>query len=445
MFAQRLTEHAEDLARHFARAEDWPRAVLYHREAGRKAAALCANTQAARWFQGALEILGRLPEDPETAKQAIEIRLELCRSMMQLGQLDEVLRLTRDAESLAQKLGDEQRLGEVYAYVSNYHYMKGEPDLAIRYGRLCLGLGEQSETSRTRRAARQYLGTSYHVLGEYGMAEEILAQQIASLETTEWFERLGPVNLSYVSSCAWLAFTLTELGEFRRAHEAAERAMAAASRAGHPYARTIAASFAGLVWHVQGEVDQALPLFETSVHLCAEHQLEVWRPVASSLLGHACAMRGKVERGLDLLWEAAALNERLGVQAYRALWTTYLAEALLVNGQTAQAIEAGQRALDLAAQNKEQGNHCRALQVLGTALIRQGPRGFDRANEHLRQALEQAELLRMRPLVAACYVSLATLTRQRGDVPTAARYLGTARSLASELGMRFWWERAAAE
>ncbi|MBI1736720.1 MAG: AAA family ATPase [Candidatus Rokubacteria bacterium] len=445
LYSTRLGEHVEDLARHFARAEDWGRAVHYNHEAGRKAAGLAANTQAARWFERALELLGRLGDDDARARTAVEIKLDLCRAKFQLGQLEEVLRLAREAEGLAQRIGDETRLGQVYAYVSNYHYMKGEPDMAIRYGRQCLGLGEAIAVSPTGRAARQYLGTAYHALGEYGMAEEMLAEQIAALETSEDHARMGPVNLAYVSSASWLAWTHVDRGDFKRAHEAATRATRAATAGGHPYARAIASTFAGLAWHAQGDMDRAVPAFESSFHLCAEHQLEVWRPVAGALLGHGSVAAGKVEHGLELLWESTALTERLGVQAYRALWITLLAEALLVNGQIARAIEVADRALHLATQNKEQGNHTRALIVLGSASIQLGPRGLEQATEHLRQALEQAERLRMRPLVAWCYHALGTLARKEGDVARSQSFLDTARTQAQQLGMRFWWERRPGE
>ena len=66
----RLGEHVEDLARHFARAEEWERAVQYHAEAGRKAGALCANMQAVGWFERTLE----LPCDLEGAEVKVEGR-----------------------------------------------------------------------------------------------------------------------------------------------------------------------------------------------------------------------------------------------------------------------------------------------------------------------------------------------------------------------------------
>ena len=169
----------------------------------------------------------------------------------------------------------------------------------------------------------------------------------------------------------------------------------------------------------------------------------MWRPVSGALLGHASVAAGKIDRGLDLLWDSTALTERLGVQAYRALWITLLAEALLVNGQTRQAVEVAERALALATQNKELGNHTRALWVLGRGYLVSG--AVERAGEYLRQALEQAERLRMRPLLAGCYHGLAAFARRQEDPQRADGFSQTARSLARELDLRFWWEPRATE
>ncbi|MFQ5944967.1 MAG: adenylate/guanylate cyclase domain-containing protein [Anaerolineae bacterium] len=438
LYPGRLSEHLEELARHFTRAEEWPVAVLYHREAGRKAAALCANAEAARRFERALELLDRLPESPERTNQAIDIRLDLCPPVFQLGRLEDVLRLSTEAESLAQALGDKPRLARVYSYLCNIHYMKGEPDLAIDYGHRCLRIEDGPGVPTTELSVRQYLGTSSHAMGEYRMAEEMLARHIELMEADDEFLRIGSANLSYVSSCGWLAFTLAELGEFPRAHHFTAKGMHAASGAGHPYVQAIASTFAGLVWHAQGEVDRAVPLLEGSLDTCRKHQLIVWRPVPSAVLGQAYAALGQVDEGLQLLAEAISLADQLGVHAYRSLWGVLLAEGLLAAGQITKALDAAQTALGLAIQHKEQGNHAKALQMLGRAYLRVGPGGFDQAGKYLRQAIEEAERLQMRPLLVHCYSTLAQLAREQGDSEKAREFLVTARPLARERGMRLW-------
>ena len=56
--------------------------------------------------------------------------------------------LSRDAEAMAEKLGDDQRLARVYTYLINYHYLKGEPELAVEYGERCLRIGDSVNDRR---------------------------------------------------------------------------------------------------------------------------------------------------------------------------------------------------------------------------------------------------------------------------------------------------------
>jgi predicted ATPase len=165
LYSQRVLEHVEKLARHFTRAEEWERAVYYHRAAGRKAVTLCANREAIQRFERALEMLGRLPESLGRTNQAVDVRLDLCSPKLQLGRLDEVLRLCREAESLAKELGDQGRLAHVYSHLSNYHYMNGEPDTATEFARLCLTMSSGADVASMPHSPLQYLGTCYHVLG----------------------------------------------------------------------------------------------------------------------------------------------------------------------------------------------------------------------------------------------------------------------------------------
>ncbi len=157
LYADRLPDHVDALARHFLRADEWERAAFYLREAGRKAAALCANTEAVQRFERALEVQARLPETLERSRDAIDLRLDLRSPLLQLGRLDDVLRLSREAESLAQVLGDERRLARVYSYLINYHYLKGQPDIAIEYGARCLPVADRPDVPGIDRTARQYL------------------------------------------------------------------------------------------------------------------------------------------------------------------------------------------------------------------------------------------------------------------------------------------------
>ena len=140
----------ESLAHHALRGEVWHKAVLYLRQAGAKAAARGANREAVGFLEQALAALSHLPESVEQTEQAIDLRLDLRPPVLQMGQLERVLTLSQEAEAMAQRLGDERRLARVYSYLVNYHYLKGEPDLAMEYGERCLRIGEAVRTGHCK-------------------------------------------------------------------------------------------------------------------------------------------------------------------------------------------------------------------------------------------------------------------------------------------------------
>ena len=226
-------------------------------EAGAKATARAANLEAAACFEQALAALAHLPESRETDEQAIDLRLDLRPPLLQLGQLQRVLALSQQAENMAKLIGDEARLARVYTYLINYHYLKGEPDLAISYGERCLALGEAAGDVSLQALARGYTGYSHHAQGHYREAESILRQNVELLEGARRPDAGAQAGILYVSSAGWLGFTLAELGQFDLARTYVDMAQRFADASNHAYSQTIAWTMAGLVALRRGQLDRA--------------------------------------------------------------------------------------------------------------------------------------------------------------------------------------------
>jgi class 3 adenylate cyclase/tetratricopeptide (TPR) repeat protein len=445
LHADRLAEHVERLAHHALRGEVWDKAVTYLRQAGAKAAARAANPEAVMLFEQALVAVQHLPEGRASAERAIDLRLDLRPPLLQLGQLERVLQLSREAEAFAEKLGDDQRLARVYTYLINYHHLKGEPELAVEYGERCLRIEDSVHDSALQALARGYLGYSYHAQGHYRRAEFVLKQNVEALESA-WGQAEGPeAGISFVTSAGWLAFTLAELGEFDAATTYLDRAQQAAEVSGHAYTHTIARTLAGLVWLRRGQLDRALPLLQKSLDACREKNLDVWRPIPSSLLGLTCILLGRLEEGLRLLEDGVALTEALGVRAYLALWTTHLGEGLLAADQIERARTVSQRALDLAQAHKERGHQAWALRLQGDIAARGSRADTDAAGECYARALALAQELKMRPLVARTHLSLGQMHARAGDRNRSEEHLGVALGLLRDMDIRFWSARTVEE
>ncbi|MBI3625844.1 MAG: tetratricopeptide repeat protein, partial [Candidatus Rokubacteria bacterium] len=435
VYAQRLSEHVEMLAHHFLQAEEWVKAVAYLRQAGAKAAALCANTEAVTFLQRAREANARLPQSPERDAQTIDLCLDLRPPLFQLGRLEEVLALSREAEALAKVLEDEQRLARVYTYLINYHYLKGEPDRAIEYGERCLGIGERSGDRALQVLALQYMGTCAHAQGRYRQAVSTLQRNIALIETHEGTAGVTRGGFAYVASCGWLGFAWAELGGFDAAGAAIDKARSAGEGSGHAYSEAIAWTLAGLIRNRQGSFEDALRDLERSLRACRERGLAVWRPIPSSILGHTLVRLGRVAEGLPLLEEGVSLTEALGVKAYLALWTSHLAEGVLAAGEASRALTVAQHALDLARTHKEDGHRAWTLRLLGDIHARGSPPDLSQAEAHYHEAADLAAKLEMVPLVAQCHLSLGQLCLARGERADGQRHLERAHMLFQELGM----------
>ena len=125
-----------------------------------------------------------------------------------------------------------------------------------------------------------------------------------------------------------------------------------------------------------------------------------------------------------------------------------LGEAYLMAGRLADANDTAQCALALARRHHQRGREAWTLRLAGDIAVR-GHRGNPSdpagAEKSYQQALELAEDLKMRPLVAHCHVGLGKLYRRTGNPQQAKVHLTNGVAMMREMQMGLWLERAEAE
>ena len=140
LYPDRLTEQVERLAHHALRGEVWDKAVAYCRQAGVKATERSAYQEAVAYLEQALEALRHLPEERDTREQAIDIRLHLRVVLFPLGGLQRTLDHLREAETYAEHLNDQRRLGQVLSSMIGCWWLMGAPERAVECGERALPL-----------------------------------------------------------------------------------------------------------------------------------------------------------------------------------------------------------------------------------------------------------------------------------------------------------------
>ena len=445
LYSNRLIEQVERLAHHAFRGELWGKAVAYQRQAGARAAARWAHREAVINLEQALVALRHLPQSRETLEQAIDVRLDLRPSLVALADRQGTIERLREAQALAETLGDQRRLLRITADIMSYSYLVGDHRSAIESGERALSTATALQDFALQVQINSRLGRAYEFLGNYPRAIEFCRWTIGSLKGDLLYERFGMAAFQAATSRAGLARCAADLGQFDEGISPGKEAIEIAEVVNHPWSIAMAYWGIGHLYLIKGNLALAIPLLERAVEVCRLRQVPAQLPRMASSLGQAYLHCGRVSEALALLEEAVEQGVRTGQTIEEALQTAWLSEGYLLAGRTEDAIQLAQRALDLSRTHKERGNEAWVLRLLGELASRHDPPDVEKAEQHYMQAVTLAEELGMRPLIAHCHVGLGKLYRQAGIQQQAKEHLTTATAMMREMEMGLWLERAEAE
>jgi predicted ATPase len=441
-YRDRLGEQADRLAHHAFRGERWDKAADYARQMGDRAAALCADAEGVAAYTRALEALGRLPATAETARAGIDLRLALRAPLWRQGQLERLREIFRDAEAVATRFDQTERLDVVYSFLVQYLWAKGEYDQAIAYGQRCLETADRRGDIGLRVTGLYYMGASYHAQGRLRDALERFQDIATRLEGPRAADRFGLSGLPYSGACAHGGRCLDEMGDAASALALIRRGEEVANAADHLYSKVVLAISRGLVLLGQRPGD-VIDLLEATVATCREKKFAGQTMRALTTLGQAYEAVGRPAEGIPLVKEAIELQEAAEAFVDRAYWTRVLAGLYLAAGDAGEAERTAEQALGFARRHGERGNEAWIYWLLGrVALAReQGAESM----RHFEAARALADELGMRPLVAHCHLGLARVGRLSGRQAEADAQWRTATAMYREMGMTHWLEQAEAE
>jgi tetratricopeptide (TPR) repeat protein len=160
------------------------------------------------------------------------------------------------------------------------------------------------------------------------------------------------------------------------------------------------------------------------------------------VLGYAQALVGRIQEGLALL-EQASDEARSTGRTRVVVWAQeMLAQVYLACGREGDAAVTARDALDASRRIGVRGGEARVLRTLGDIAARGAAPDFDQARCYYQEALDLAEEIRMRPLVAHCHLGLGKLSRRTGKPEQAREHLTTATAMYREMEMTYWLAQA---
>jgi tetratricopeptide (TPR) repeat protein len=436
--ADRLAEQTERLAQHAWRSERWDKALAYFRQAGGRAMARSANREAVVCFEQALDALPHLPESQTTIAQAIDLRLDLRNALHALGESARMFAILREAEGLAERLDDHQRLASILNHQSNYFMWMGAPDRAVVSSQRALTHATACGDVASQVVIWFNLAWAYVTMGDYEQAID-LNRHIAEIITDDVRSgRASGGGFMSVLCRNVLAWMLADQGAFAEGLVHGEEGIRLAETSGHPGSLARVYNGVGQLYLRKGDLPQAVVMLEQAWHFCQMGHIALFAPIIAANLGLAYALCGRIAEALPLLEHAVAQAASMGHMGQQGYRLAQLSEGYLLAGRREEASDLAARAQELARLHKERGTQAYALHLRGDLATRREPPDVAPAEVHYQQALALADKLGMRPLQAHCHRGLGTLYRQTGQSEQARAELSTAIDMYRDMEMIFW-------
>ncbi len=415
------------LAIHHRESEAWDSAQHCFYEAGLQALVPGGLGAAAECFEHAMQALLRLPPTEERRERRIEIYRALHYTLIPLGRSVELRRHT-DAIAALVDGGDRRLEGYVAVYRASDAYFTGGLPQAIAHADRALAIALETADERLRDLAQHYLMFACHDHGDLARALGVIEVRLSEL-------RFEPTHISIdalVTCQGYRAGCHLALGEFVAARVAAAEAQSIARRWDSDYFVVVAQYITGAVELNATNWAATINSLEPALQLARRRDVSLLLPAICSGLGLAYVHVRRIEEGISLLEQAVA-GIADGITMWGAIYAYRLAEGYFVAGRIVDASAAVGRALAAAEARGErimigwarwlEGEVALALSDLATA------------HHKLELAMSLAQALQLRPLEAACRVSLARCL-WRGDQGATAQVAHAAgMRLLRELGM----------
>jgi class 3 adenylate cyclase/predicted ATPase len=419
LYANSIDDHLDELAHHYSRSGNPPKALEYHERAGRQAAQRRVHAQAIRHLSAALELLKRLPESPERDQRELGLQTTLGPVLMvtEGWAAPETERVYLRAQELAQSGGG--------TAAQRFSLLTALFGLAFVGGRL-RDAQERHEPLRrfiVHHPEPAFVLETYHhawsialSAGELDAAQRHVEDGLAFYEAQLRGVSIPLYSAHHPAVCAhaWGAIVFWLRGYPDAARRHANQAVSLAREIGDSPTVTYALGSRAQVHQVAKQVEPALEMAEAAVAMAEKDGFPFFASYAGIVKGWALAQLGHAEEGVALIREGLALAAASG----SGLWRTYnlaqLAEACAKAGRIVEGLDAIAEAFDLVEQHGERWWEAEIHRLRGELLLKRDGATVAEAQSCFERAIAIARKQSAKSLELRATVSLARSLAKEG-------------------------------
>jgi predicted ATPase len=369
LYSERVDDHLTELAHHYDRSGNVPKAVEYLARTAQRAVQQTANSEAIGYFTRALELLRQLPESSARDRQELDLQMALSWSLLRTGFLASPEReyAVARAQELCERLEDHTKLMEVLLALAQLHFNRRYFARARELTERVLAMAQQVKASGMLAGAHTLLGFVLFGTGEFLAACDHF-QYAVELFDAGLFRPGGVHLLFFRGASPVFTTTVVILGYPSVAMSRARELLAAARRSADPLSISNALLATLMSQVVLRDARMVVEGSGELLSIANEHELRFPLMLASFLQGWTLTAAGRAEEGIAEMRRGVS-DPRFAATLARTLLSLTLAETCGKNGRSQEGLDLVAKDLATAEQTGLRATEAELHRLKGELLL----------------------------------------------------------------------------
>ena len=429
LYGERSSEIAAPLAMHFERGRDNKRAAKYLEQAARNAIRRFAYREAVNLARRGLELLSKLPDSAERAKQELSLQLTLGVPLIATEgyAAPNVGNAYLKARGLCQQLGYlTPDISEVLWGLRTYHTLRAEFATAHQIAEEFLSAAVRFADPELAMRGHWALETIFLHQGKFTLALEHYDKALALYDP----QRHRDDAFTYaqnpgVAMRCFAAWALWFVGLPDQALARINEAVTLARESSDPYGLAQALFFATMVHQLRQEPEKTQENAEAAIAVCRERGLVLYQAMATASRGWALVLQNRHEEGLEQLGEGLTNHRLTGAEVLLPHFLALLGEAFGKTNQVDAGLRILEEALGVVQRNEEACYQAELERLKGELLLAQttGPRAVVQAETCFQSSIQIAREQKAKSCELRSAISLARLYKNQNKQKEAHNVL----------------------
>ncbi|NOT55683.1 MAG: AAA family ATPase, partial [Deltaproteobacteria bacterium] len=376
-YGTRSHEIAAELAAHFERGGDLPRAVSYRQHAGHNALRQHGYQEAISHFKRGLDLLATFPDTPERRQQELALQVALGSPLQALQGYgsSEVEAVYTRARELTQGIETTQ-LFPVLRGLYVFYLLRGRIQTAHELAERLLSLAQSVQDPALLLEAHFAVGQALVFRGEFVAAQEHLERGIALYDPVRHRAHAFLYGQDPGVFCRLLAaWNLSFLGYPDQALRMGQEAEAVAHEVNHPLSLAAAHALSAITLQFRRDEHAVREHAGAAVTLSAQQGFPYFLALGTVLRTWALVEQGQPEQGLAQLREGLAAFRATGAALVLPRFLVLLAEAWGKVGQPEEGLRVLEEAFMIVDKNGERDYEAELYRLRGELMLA-GARGW---------------------------------------------------------------------